>query len=177
MNGTLMQRMTDVLSQMLNDPVTRAALSAASEEAASQNNEESATTNAEENSETTSTRDTGETASSSEATSSGATGSQCVSRLYNHLSTLRNLREGFIEQHGQEPSLSLRYSQQSTANASVSLNVVDEISQARVDTLSTNKSVPSTSQTSNKRSSARLDDETVSRLAFDKFSIDITRKS
>lgn len=170
--------MTDVLSQMLNDPMTRAALSAGGEDSLgneanqenssvpSQNNDESGRMDAEENAETSNTRETGEAASTSEPTTSGATGSQCVSRLYNHLTTLRSLREGFLEQHGQEPSLNLRYSQQSTANATISLNVVDEISRARVDTLSSNKSVPSTSkpQPSNKSSSTPLDDETVNCL-------------
>lgn len=177
LHATLMQRMTDVLSQMLNDPMTRAALSAGGEDSLeneanqesssgpSQNNDESATMDTEENAERANTRESETAASTSEPATSEATGSPCVSRLYNQLTTLRNLREGFIEQHGQEPSLSLRYSQQSTANATISLNVGDEIGRARVDTLNSNKSVPSTSQTqaSKKSSSTPLGDETVSR--------------
>ena len=37
LHATLMQRMTDVLSQMLNDPMTRAALSAGGEDSLDQN--------------------------------------------------------------------------------------------------------------------------------------------
>lgn len=36
---------------------------------------------------------------------------------------LRTLRQGFIEQHGSEPSVSLRYSDQSTSNSTISLRV------------------------------------------------------
>lgn len=47
-----------------------------------------------------------------------------------HLTALRNLRHGFIEQHGSEPSVSLRYSQQSTSNSTISLRVGNEIDRA-----------------------------------------------
>ena len=42
--------------------------------------------------------------------------------LRNRLMMLRNLRQGFIDQHGAEPSVSLRYSDQSTSNSTISLN-------------------------------------------------------
>lgn len=57
--------------------------------------------------------------------------------LRNHLTTLRSLREGFIEQHGSEPSVSLKYSEQSTSNSTISLKVVS------------GSAVPSTSATDN----------------------------
>lgn len=41
--------------------------------------------------------------------------------LRQRLSVLRSLRQGFIEQHGTEPSVSLRYSEQSTSNSTISL--------------------------------------------------------
>jgi hypothetical protein len=73
--------------------------------------------------------------------------SACVTSLYSHLTTLRNLRDGFIEQHGSEPSVSLRYSQQSTANATISLRVGDELSRGSFDaSRNDDSSVPSTSQ-------------------------------
>lgn len=50
--------------------------------------------------------------------------------MRSHLTALRNLRHGFIEQHGSEPSVSLRYSQQSTSNSTISLRVGDEIDRA-----------------------------------------------
>lgn len=50
-----------------------------------------------------------------------------------HLTTLRNLRHGFIEQHGSEPSVSLRYSQQSTSNSTISLRVGDEVDRVNYD--------------------------------------------
>lgn len=49
------------------------------------------------------------------------------SHLHSHLTVLRNLREGFIEQHGAEPSVSFRYSQQSTSNSTISLRVGNEV--------------------------------------------------
>lgn len=74
-------------------------------------------------------------------------GSACVTSLYSHLTTLRNLRDGFIEQHGSEPSVSLRYSQQSTANATISLRVGDEYNRGNFDSSQNDTSpVPSTSQ-------------------------------
>lgn len=51
-------------------------------------------------------------------------------RLRSHLTALRNLRHGFIEQHGSEPSVSLRYSQQSSSNSTISLRVGDEVDRA-----------------------------------------------
>lgn len=46
-----------------------------------------------------------------------------MSRLRSDLTTLRNLRHGFIEQHGSEPSVSLKYSEQSSSNSTISLRV------------------------------------------------------
>lgn len=68
------------------------------------------------------------------------------SHLHNHLTALRNLREGFIEQHGAEPSVSFRYSQQSTSNSTISLKVATN----QPTTASTsNASAPSTSTSGN----------------------------
>lgn len=53
--------------------------------------------------------------------------SPITNHLRGHLTALRNLRHGFIEQHGSEPSVSLRYSQQSTSNSTISLRVGDEV--------------------------------------------------
>lgn len=52
--------------------------------------------------------------------------SNITSHLHNHLTALRSLREGFIEQHGAEPSVSFRYSQQSTSNSTICLRVVNQ---------------------------------------------------
>ncbi|KYB29923.1 DDB1- and CUL4-associated factor 6-like protein [Tribolium castaneum] len=140
LHATLMQRMTDVLSQMLNDPMTRAALSAGGEDSldpneTSQRNilgegqsnssaqeenaeqpveqsqneaegEQSVHTEAEEVA-TTSRQDQEPSASTSNAEERQSETSACVTSLYSHLTTLRNLRDGFIEQHGSEPSVSL----------------------------------------------------------------------
>lgn len=56
--------------------------------------------------------------------------SPITNHLRSHLTALRNLRHGFIEQHGSEPSVSLRYSQQSTSNSTISLRVGDEMDHA-----------------------------------------------
>ncbi|CAG9859508.1 unnamed protein product [Phyllotreta striolata] len=132
LQATLMQRMTDVLSRMLNDPMTRAALSAGGED--SVDADESARGNLE-------TRNAAEDAPAAPAdvevnnpeqsgnaptnpeTDSSSPRTGITSHLHNHLTALRNLREGFIEQHGAEPSVSFRYSQQSTSNSTISLRV------------------------------------------------------
>lgn len=219
-----MQRMTDVLSQMLNDPMTRAALSAGGEDSLDPNeteqrgllansNPEEAVASANQNetapsgqseavpeeASTTENVDTSvvtmetessesetqptEVASTSSMTTEPPppeTGSEegqvdspaCVTRLYSHLTTLRNLRHGFIEQHGSEPSVSLRYSQQSTANATISLRVGDELN--RGATFDNDVAMPSTSEaTGSEPNSADLprnsgddEDDVVSSLLF-----------
>ncbi|KAK5640506.1 hypothetical protein RI129_011317 [Pyrocoelia pectoralis] len=146
LHSTLMQRMTDVLSRMLNDPLTRAALSAGGEDSLDENDQEEAaqahsgddssdvtagmddsnSSNMEiEDSANTSTSDT--TATDSEASKQSEYKSPVMSHLRNHLTTLRNLRHGFIEQHGSEPSVSLKYSEQSTSNSTISLRAGSEI--------------------------------------------------
>lgn len=42
---------------------------------------------------------------------------------------LRSLRQGFIERHGSEPSVSLRYSDQSTSNSTISLGAGNFVSE------------------------------------------------
>lgn len=53
--------------------------------------------------------------------------SPILTHLRTQLTTLRNLRHGFIEQHGSEPSVSLKYSEQSTSNSTISLRVGNEL--------------------------------------------------
>nr|XP_970419.2 PREDICTED: DDB1- and CUL4-associated factor 6 [Tribolium castaneum] len=206
LHATLMQRMTDVLSQMLNDPMTRAALSAGGEDSldpneTSQRNilgerqsnssapeenaeqpveqsqneaegEQSVQTEAEEVA-TTSRQDQEPSASTSNAEERQSETSACVTSLYSHLTTLRNLRDGFIEQHGSEPSVSLRYSQQSTANATISLRVGDEFNRGNFDNSQNDASaVPSTSQsehTSMRSPSGLADDGASSDAEFDDY--------
>ncbi|KAJ8940357.1 hypothetical protein NQ314_010739 [Rhamnusium bicolor] len=151
LQATLMQRMTDVLSRMLNDPMTRAALSAGGEDSVDpdenaqrilENREGSATTPQEEgvSMETDqSGQNAGDSGSSNETSAQDGSSSQSnqdssnrgtssvTSHLHSHLTALRNLREGFIEQHGAEPSVSFRYSQQSTSNSTISLRVGNEV--------------------------------------------------
>ncbi|CAH1105725.1 unnamed protein product [Psylliodes chrysocephalus] len=157
LQATLMQRMTDVLSRMLNDPMTRAALSAGGEDSVD------ADDNAQRILENRPASEEGPSAMETEQSQSGqeqsgdrpaaqespgitdsASRSGITSHLHNHLTALRNLREGFIEQHGAEPSVSFRYSQQSTSNSTISLRVSNrrnfEESTGEVST------VPSTSE-------------------------------
>nr|CAI5835260.1 unnamed protein product [Callosobruchus analis] len=153
LQATLMQRMTDVLSRMLNDPMTRAALSAGGEDSvdsdensqrilesreadtaatASSSNGDSNAMETDQSGQSQSTTDTSTTnqetnQTTSETTTTGSNRSNITSHLRNHLTALRNLREGFIEQHGAEPSVSFRYSQQSTSNSTISLRVGNEV--------------------------------------------------
>lgn len=174
-----MQRMTDVLSRMLNDPMTRAALSAGGEDSLDQESqrqddtresgenpnptvEESAAAASPAPSVSTNPeqQQQNENAASenmivnepnqemqAENCSSASTeySSPITNHLRSHLSTLRNLRYGFIEQHGSEPSVSLRYSQQSTSNSTISLRVGDEIDRANFIADNEESAVPSTS--------------------------------
>ncbi|XP_017786318.1 PREDICTED: DDB1- and CUL4-associated factor 6-like isoform X2 [Nicrophorus vespilloides] len=179
---TLMQRMTDVLSRMLNDPMTRAALSAGGEDSLDHGNpenprpaeepqdqepiepggidadalpdlpppvlpltpppvivepapeEEDVVMRSEDSIEDVNMDESGENSQSSNNTpaSPSSDSNQSVSstvntsivtrQLRNRLSILRSLRQGFIEQHGAEPSVSLRYSEQSTSNSTISLS-------------------------------------------------------
>ncbi|KAK9877190.1 hypothetical protein WA026_016938 [Henosepilachna vigintioctopunctata] len=150
LHDTLMRSMTEVLSRMLNDPVTRATLSGVGDESLdpesvhrltvhttsrNDNNSENASSEnrnrGSENADGANDSATNEHAagSSGQSTSSfdqpstsssaGATG---VSRdLHNNLAVLRNLRQDFIEHHGSEPSVSFKYSRQSTSKSTISL--------------------------------------------------------
>lgn len=80
--------------------------------------------------------------------------SPITNHLRSHLTTLRNLRHGFIEQHGAEPSVSLTYSQQSTSNSTISLRVGDELERANF--LADNEDAPVAS-TSGGSSQAKKD--------------------
>ncbi|XP_056648569.1 DDB1- and CUL4-associated factor 6-like isoform X1 [Diorhabda sublineata] len=154
LQATLMQRMTDVLSRMLNDPMTRAALSAGGEDSVdaddnaqrildNRNNSQSEEASGNSSMET---EQTGPEQSSDRPTSQinslNSEGIRCgpTSHLHCHLIALRNLREGFIEQHGAEPSVSFRYSQQSTSNSTISLRVSNR------NNANESATVPSTSE-------------------------------
>ncbi|XP_065160234.1 DDB1- and CUL4-associated factor 6-like [Atheta coriaria] len=180
---SLMQRMTDVLSRMLNDPMTRAALSAGGEDSLdreddaqvaspppaepptpanasqlSQSEPEAAPsivveqaveaetasvtqtssaptqalrTDAGEHSRSSSSSITPASLSSdsNQSVSSNVNTSLVTKQLRNRLSILSSLRQGFIEQHGAEPSVSLRYSDQSTSNSTISLSASSYISE------------------------------------------------
>nr|CAH7766204.1 unnamed protein product [Callosobruchus chinensis] len=160
LQATLMQRMTDVLSRMLNDPMTRAALSAGGEDsvdsdensqrilesreaetaaAASSSNGDNNAMETDQSGQSQSTTETSTTnqetnQSTSETSTPGSNRSNITSHLHNHLTALRNLREGFIEQHGAEPSVSFRYSQQSTSNSTISLRVGNEVNRNEANT-------------------------------------------
>lgn len=142
LQATLMQRMTDVLSRMLNDPMTRAALSAGGEDSvdADENSQrgleggsagipgsggsvETDDGRGEENTEqpvqwvycfVLGIADVIEKRFRPTSTSEPATPNQTGENsavtidLHNHLAALRNLRRGFINQHGSEPSVSFR---------------------------------------------------------------------
>ncbi|KAF5278530.1 hypothetical protein FQR65_LT15656 [Abscondita terminalis] len=149
LHSTLMQRMTDVLSRMLNDPLTRAALSAGGEDSLDENDQEdvnqpqsgddssdvnmavedSAATNPDSTAETATTSENGPQ-SETDAAKPAEYKSPVMNHLRSHLTTLKNLRHGFIEQHGSEPSVSLKYSEQSTSNSTISLRVGNEIDRA-----------------------------------------------
>ncbi|CAG9818494.1 unnamed protein product [Phaedon cochleariae] len=145
LQATLMQRMTDVLSRMLNDPMTRAALSAGGEdsldpeEGVAENREGPAREGAgpggaQGNEAGTAGRSATVPLSAATPTtttplpSTTTPPATATAHLHGHLTALRNLREGFIEQHGAEPSVSFRYSQQSTSNSTISLRVGREVS-------------------------------------------------
>ncbi|XP_019875248.1 DDB1- and CUL4-associated factor 6 [Aethina tumida] len=164
LQGTLMQRMTDVLSRMLNDPMTRAALSAGGEdsvdpesrdadaEPAQQAQGETAEADDQQNEQgNSSSQQVEEPAQSAASTSTaGETSSrrsslEVVGALQNHLSALQHLRAGFIEQHGAEPSVSFHYSQQSTSNSTISLRVGGDVD-GNFDDDEEAGTVPSTSQ-------------------------------
>ncbi|XP_060522296.1 DDB1- and CUL4-associated factor 6-like isoform X2 [Cylas formicarius] len=151
LQATLMQRMTDVLSRMLNDPMTRAALSAGGEDSVDPDENaqrmlearEGGTASLQEGAGGSMETDDGQPSGGSDqeaavqtSSSEPATphqesapevraggGASVTSHLHTHLTVLRNLREGFINQHGAEPSVSFRYSQQSMSNSTISLRV------------------------------------------------------
>lgn len=75
--------------------------------------------------------------------------SPVMSHLRSHLTTLRNLRHGFIEQHGSEPSVSLKYSEQSTSNSTISLRVGNEIDRGNFVNNPEESAEPSTSGVEN----------------------------
>lgn len=66
---------------------------------------------------------------SNQSVSSNVNTSLVTKQLRNRLSILSSLRQGFIEQHGAEPSVSLRYSDQSTSNSTISLSASSYISE------------------------------------------------
>ncbi|KAG5889420.1 hypothetical protein JTB14_032754 [Gonioctena quinquepunctata] len=161
LQATLMQRMTDVLSRMLNDPMTRAALSAGGEDSFDPDEStrrimEGRETGAAPPESAEGSGGSGESVQSSQSSTNSSVApdasqsnpetwnrSNITSHLHSHLTALRNLREGFIEQHGAEPSVSFRYSQQSTSNSTISLRVGREVSRSFGEESS---SVPSTSE-------------------------------
>nr|XP_023015417.1 DDB1- and CUL4-associated factor 6-like [Leptinotarsa decemlineata] len=156
LQATLMQRMTDVLSRMLNDPMTRAALSAGGEDSLDETTRrfmesrerEIASRNPDnvEGAGMDSDQAVRRSSSGQEPSSSNPENlnrSTITSHLHNHLTALRNLREGFIEQHGAEPSVSFRYSQQSTSNSTISLRVGREVNRTFGEDVLT---APSTSE-------------------------------
>lgn len=161
LQATLMQRMTDVLSRMLNDPMTRAALSAGGEDSLDpdenaqrilENREGNSSTPQEETNNMETDQPTQNPAAGSSSTTQDnnpdgtpRTSSTLGSHLHSHLTVLRNLREGFIEQHGAEPSVSFRYSQQSTSNSTISLRVGNEVNNRNFEEESATSGGPSTS--------------------------------
>ncbi|KAJ8924994.1 hypothetical protein NQ315_001159 [Exocentrus adspersus] len=164
LQATLMQRMTDVLSRMLNDPMTRAALSAGGEDSldpdenaqrileirgdnpANQEESNSMETDQSTQNQAASTSNAQPEAAASNPEGSSRTTSTLGSHLHSHLTVLRNLREGFIEQHGAEPSVSFRYSQQSTSNSTISLRVGNEVNNRNCDGPDETTNAPSTSE-------------------------------
>ncbi|XP_066159238.1 DDB1- and CUL4-associated factor 6-like isoform X2 [Euwallacea fornicatus] len=161
LQATLMQRMTDVLSRMLNDPMTRAALSAGGEDSLDSEDSSQRVLEAREGGSTgiqegagsgvvsdgehmvgSSGSNEGEsvseniqpqisasepvTPSPETGTTNRETSSNVTSDLHNNLAALRNLRQGFINEHGAEPSVSFRYSGQSTSSSTISLRANNE---------------------------------------------------
>lgn len=142
LQATLMQRMTDVLSRMLNDPMTRAALSAGGEDSvdADENSQRGleggsagipgsgGSVETDDGRGEESTEQPVQPTSTSEPATPNQTGenSAVTIDLHNHLAALRNLRRGFINQHGSEPSVSFRYSGQSTSSSTISLRANNE---------------------------------------------------
>ncbi|CAG9773673.1 unnamed protein product [Ceutorhynchus assimilis] len=180
---TLMQRMTDVLSRMLNDPMTRAALSAGGEDSLDaeenpQRNVEPSGGGASETQEAAGSMETdsGEDAearnyaqpqtSSSEpatplqeASTSGTNrvgNSPVTSTLHNHLAALRNLRQGFINQHGVEPSISFRFSDQSTSSSTISLRANNDSTTTQT-TSTTNAEVEGPSSSNSNQRASEMD--------------------
>ncbi|KAF5296165.1 hypothetical protein FQA39_LY12619 [Lamprigera yunnana] len=157
LQSTLMQRMTDVLSRMLNDPLTRAALSAGGEDSLDDDlentqqlsDESSAGTASTDNSNTEMAEPTATSTSEAESTETDNVKTEYKSPIMNdlksQLTTLKNLRHGFIEQHGSEPSVSLKYSEQSTSNSTISLKVGDEFNHGNFGDNSDEGAKPSTS--------------------------------
>lgn len=104
--------------------------------------------------------------------------STITTHLHNHLTALRNLREGFIEQHGAEPSVSFRYSQQSTSNSTICLRVANNTSNG--DNSQDNANVPSTSATENSNTEtaeAMVNIQFYTRNNFIKHSCDVAMNS
>lgn len=147
LHETLMRRMTEVLARMLHDPVTRATLSGVGEDSLEpeiverladthhRTDPESTVTSSSANEESNVDANT-----LSEPSTSSAEPSRLSSDLHNNLNILKNLRQGFMNQHGTEPSVSFKYSNQSTSNSTISLtcnalNNVQESSLASAEDL------------------------------------------
>ncbi|KAL3285002.1 hypothetical protein HHI36_019131 [Cryptolaemus montrouzieri] len=186
LQDTLMRSMTEVLSRMLNDPVTRASLSGVGDESldpesarrladnhvesldssnstlpdtdenpSSVENEQTESDNVTE-ADADHTTDSAAVeqdeavqrqpgSSSDQPSASSSVGPSRVSRdLHNHLAVLRNLRQDFIEHHGSEPSVSFKYSRQSTSKSTISLKCNKEDS--KHGTAGDAENAPSTSK-------------------------------
>ncbi|KRT80181.1 WD40 domain-containing protein [Oryctes borbonicus] len=174
LQGNLMQRMTHVLSRMLNDPMTRAALNAGGDDALNAGNDASAVVanNNQENQENAmnvsdddplgSTANivivtshdpteqsmeclSNETPSTSldttvETTTTQSTNTSTAETVCSTVtaeSTGSDLRQGYIERTGAEPSVSLRYFDQSTSSSTISLTA-DNLNINDVQTYNTN---------------------------------------
>ncbi|KAJ3662359.1 hypothetical protein Zmor_006713 [Zophobas morio] len=185
LHATLMQRMTDVLSQMLNDPMTRAALSAGGEDSLDQNEGQQNNTSAQgENAQNQNEGEPGP--SNSESVAMDTAAPETSSEGQSESSQNANERQGegsacVTKQHGSEPSVSLRYSQQSTANATISLRVGDEFNRTNFETSRNDaSSVPSTSQTEQtniKTSSSLPEDGSNSDIDFDDYEDEFSPES
>ena len=143
-NNNLMQRMTDALSRMLNDPNTRQALrtitesrenaatesqgtaqdaqdqSAPQADDESNNHQESETDAQVESSNLSETTD-----SSLETTNAGGSnrGRSAMGRTIDDIQdSISTLREEFVERHNTEPEVNLRYSAQGMESSSISID-------------------------------------------------------
>ncbi|XP_049786916.1 DDB1- and CUL4-associated factor 6-like isoform X1 [Schistocerca cancellata] len=161
LHATLMQRMTDVLSRMLNDPATRAALSGGGEDSLEGGAGEPAERRFSALSLDPAQPDSSSAAGASSPTPSGQEGSSSAATpaeteepqpsdstsseeapdaalLQNKISNLQDqltcMRDGFIERHGVEPAVRLVYSDKSSSSGTISLGVGDELARERSPT-------------------------------------------